>query len=117
MTDFHEEMAKKEAEWGEEKLRLRKGCVEVYEDGFMKAMRQAVLFAPEIDPMRFDIDKEVVDRQLLDDFDSEQWFYYCIKLLSFEQWICNYDNLLFYVIVLVAVWCGCCYLEYLAWAI
>lgn len=72
MTDFHEEMAKKEAEWGEEKLRLRKGCVEVYEDGFMKAMRQAVLFAPEIDPMRFDIDKEVVDRQLLDDFDSEQ---------------------------------------------
>jgi len=58
---WEEELARKEAEWDEEKLQLQRGCVDAYEEGFMKAMRQAILFSLELDPTRFDINKEVAD--------------------------------------------------------
>jgi len=39
---------------------LEQACVEVYEDGFLKAIRQATVLAPDIDPALFDIDKDDV---------------------------------------------------------
>lgn len=40
--------------------------MKAYEEGFMKAMRQTLLFSPELEPTRFVIDKEVVDGALVD---------------------------------------------------
>jgi len=43
---WEEEFARKEAGWDEEKLQLQRGCVDAYEEGFMKAMKQALCFLP-----------------------------------------------------------------------
>ena len=58
MNELQAEMAKKQADWDVEKLKLEEACVSVYEDGFLKAMKQATAFAPDLDPTLFDIDKE-----------------------------------------------------------
>jgi len=58
VTELQEEMARKSAAWDAEKLILEKACVDVYEDGFFKAMKQALSLALEIDPSRFDIDQD-----------------------------------------------------------
>jgi len=62
-----EELVHREVALKEVKIQLQRGCVEVYEEGFMKAMRQALLFSPDLELTRFDIDKEVVDSHLVDD--------------------------------------------------
>jgi len=46
---------------------LQKAYVNAYEKGFMTAMRQTLLFSPELQVTQFDLDKEVVDDQLVDD--------------------------------------------------
>jgi len=51
-------MARKSAAWGAEKLILEKACVDVYENGVFKTMKQALSLAPQIDPTRFDIDED-----------------------------------------------------------
>jgi len=51
-------MAKKQADWDAKKLKLEEACVSVYEDGFLKAMKQATTLAPSLDPTLFDINKE-----------------------------------------------------------
>jgi len=50
---------------------LEQACVEVYEDGFLKAIRQATVLAPDIDPALFDIDKDDV---LAADPIPDPWF-------------------------------------------
>jgi len=47
----------------DEKFQLQKTCVDAYEEGFMKAMRQA----PNLQVSQFDLDKDVVDGQLVDE--------------------------------------------------
>jgi len=56
VVKLQEEMSCKSAAWDIEKLVLEKAYVDVYEDGFFKAMKQALSLAPEIDPTHFDID-------------------------------------------------------------
>lgn len=53
-------------EWKEEKVEIQRGCVDSYEEGFVKAMRQALLFVPDLEPTSFNIDKEVVEGELVD---------------------------------------------------
>jgi len=62
-----EEFVQKEVGRKEERIQLQRGCVEEYEEGFVKAMRQALLFSPDLEQTRFDIDKEVVDGAFVDD--------------------------------------------------
>jgi len=57
-NELQAEMAKKQADWDAERLKLEETCVSVYEDVFLKAMKQATTFAPDLDPTVFDIDKE-----------------------------------------------------------
>jgi len=61
------ELMHKETDWEEEKIQLQRDCVEAYEEGYIKAMRQALLFSPNLEPTRFDIDKKIVDDNLMDD--------------------------------------------------
>jgi len=58
MADLQSEMSERQAEWDAEKLRLEEACVSVYEDGFLKAKKQATTLAPDLDASLFDIDKE-----------------------------------------------------------
>jgi len=55
VVELQEEMTHKSATWDTEKLVLEKACIDVYEDGFFKAIKQALSLAPETDPTRFDI--------------------------------------------------------------
>jgi len=60
VTELQAEIAKQKVEWEAEKLQLEQACVKVYEDGFLKAMRQATALVPDLDPSLFDIDKDDV---------------------------------------------------------
>jgi len=58
MAEVRDEMAKRKSTWEAEKFELEQACVAVYEDGFFKAMKQALLLAPDIDLSGFDIDRD-----------------------------------------------------------
>jgi len=58
VSELQDEMARKSVVCDTEKLTLEKACVDVYEDGFFKAVKQALTLTPEIDPFRFDIDQD-----------------------------------------------------------
>jgi len=60
VTELQGEMAKQKAEWEDKKRQLEQACVEVYEDGFLKAMRQATALAPDLDPSLFVVDEDDV---------------------------------------------------------
>jgi len=62
-----EQLSKGEANWKMEKAKLQKAYVNTYEEGFMNAMQQALLSSSELQVTQFDLDKEVVDGQLVDD--------------------------------------------------
>jgi len=61
VSELQDEMARKSVVCDTEKLTLEKACVDVYEDGFFKAVKQALTLTPEIDPFRFDIDKMMIN--------------------------------------------------------
>jgi len=50
-----------------EKTDLQTSCLEAYEEGFTKAMHQAPFFFSSLDVNKSDLDKYVVDGQLVDD--------------------------------------------------
>lgn len=50
-----------------EKAELQKSSLEAYEEGFQKVVRQVVHFSSSLDVSQFDLDKDVVDDQLVDD--------------------------------------------------
>jgi len=60
------QLSKGEAEWEDENFQLQKAYVDAYEEGFMKAVRQALVFSPNLQVSQFDLDKDVVDGQLVD---------------------------------------------------
>jgi len=74
-------MAEKEAWWNAEKHELEKACVEVYKDGFLKAMKQALFFALEIDSARFDIDRD--DEQPKNELAPASWFHLLFLFIDF----------------------------------
>ena len=50
-----------------EKLALQNSCLAAYEEGFKEAMCQAVHFSPSLDVNKFDLEKVVIDDNLIDD--------------------------------------------------